>query len=187
MGGTILPGASAITMIDLVGACPTAKPGTIIYENGAMAVPNSQIPEAPPASAKTSLEELDRRGEFLPPVTKSGLIGFVHLAAAVGKDANRHNVTREYQSIFSRREGRASVFVNWQPTKKAKGKTILRVFNADNQKLAESKPQNVSLSPGDFLATSWDVPLQSLEPAIYRVDLLFGEQIIWRDFFRVTD
>jgi hypothetical protein len=187
MGGTILPGASAMKMLDLFGERPSSKGGTIIYENGAMAVSISQMPEVFPSSAETSLEELNRRGEFLTPITKSGLVGFAQLAVATGKGANRPSVPREYRSIFSRREGRATVSVNWQPTSKAKGKAVLRVFNSDNQKVAESKPQNLSLSPGNSLTSSWDVPLENLPPAIYRADLLFEEQTVWRDFFRVTD
>src|SRR6266702_2638317 len=57
----------------------SAKGGPAIYENGAMAVPISLVPNTPSTSAKTSLAELDRRGEFLAPVTKSGLIGFAQL------------------------------------------------------------------------------------------------------------
>jgi hypothetical protein len=64
---------------------------------------------------------------------------------------------------------------------------MLRVFDSDNRKVAESRPDNLNLSPGNFLASSWDVPLETFAPAIYRVEVSFGEQIVWRDFFRVTD
>jgi len=43
------------------------------------------------------------------------------------------------------------------------------------------------LSPGNFLASSWDVPVENFVPAIYLVEISFGEQVVWRDFFRVTD
>ena len=110
---------------DLLGDKPSAKGGPAIYENGAMAVPISQVPDIVSTSAKTSLAELDRRGEFLAPVTKSELIGFAQLAVASGKGANRINAPHEYRWIFSRREGHATLFVNWQPTSKAKGKAVL--------------------------------------------------------------
>jgi trypsin-like peptidase len=187
IGGTVVPGVSAMKMLDLMREGPSSKTDIITYENGAMAVPISQVPEVSASSAETSLEELGRRGEFLAPITKSGLIGFAQLAVSTGKAGNRSNVPREYRSVFSRREGHATVFVNWQPTRKAKGKAVLQVFNSDNRKVAESKPQDLSLSPGNFLASSWDVSLGNLTPAVYRVDLLFGEQTVWRDFFRVTD
>ena len=187
IGGSILPGASAMRMLDLLGEGRSPKGGPVVYENGAMAVPISQVPEGAPASARTSLKELDLRGEFLPPVTKSGLIGFAQLAVSTGKHGNSANTPHEYRWIFSRREGHATMLVNWQPTSKAKGKAVLRVFNSDNQKVAESKPENLTLTPGSFLASSWDLPVENLAPAIYRADLLFAEQTIWRDFFRVTD
>src|SRR6266513_2122424 len=72
IGGTVLPGASAMRMLDLLGDKPSAKGGPTIYENGAMAVPISLVPDTPSTSANTSLAELDLRGEFLAPVTKSG-------------------------------------------------------------------------------------------------------------------
>lgn len=187
IGGTILPGASAMRMLDLLGESRSPKGGPIVYENGAMAVPILQVPEGAPTSASTSLKELDRRGEFVPPVTKSGLIGFAQLAVGTGKRGNPANTPHEYRWIFGRREGHATVLVNWQPTTKAKGKAMLRVFNSDNQGVVESKPENLTLTPGNFLASSWDVPVANLAPGIYRVDLLFAEQTVWRDFFRVTD
>lgn len=64
---------------------------------------------------------------------------------------------------------------------------MLRVFDSDNRKVAESKPDNLNLSPGNFLASSWDVPVENFAPAIYRVEVSFGEQVACRDFFRVTD
>lgn len=187
IGGTAVPGVSAMKMLELMRDGPSSKTGMFTYENGAMAIPISQVPEIPPSSSETPLEELDRRGEFLAPIAKSGLIGFAQLAVPAGKNGNRSNMPREYRSIFSRRDGHATVFVNWQPTRKAKGKALLRIFNSDNQKVAESKPLDLTLSPGNFLASSWDVALGNLVPAVYRVDLVFGEQTVWRDFFRLTE
>src|SRR5206468_11190976 len=62
---SVLPGATAMRMLNLLGDSPSAKGGPAIYENGAMAVPISLVPNTPSTSAKTSLAELDRRGEFL--------------------------------------------------------------------------------------------------------------------------
>src|SRR5215831_21237161 len=149
-------------MLDLLGEGRSLQGGSIVYENGAMAVPISQVPEGAPLSARTSLKELDRRGEFVPTVAKSNFIGFAQFAVATGKRGNPANAPHEYRWIFSRREGRATMLVHWQPTSKAKGKAVLRVFNSDNQKVAESKPENLTLTPGNFLATSWDLPLGNL-------------------------
>jgi len=187
IGGTVLPGASALRMFDLLGEGRSNKGGPTVYVTGTMAVPMSLVPEGASTSARTSLKELDLRGEFLPPVTKSGLIGFAQLAVATGKKGNPASTPHEYRWIFSRSEGHATMLVNWQPTSKAKGKAVLRIFDADNQKVVESKPENLTLSPGNFLATSWDLPIQTLAPAIYRADLLFADQTVWRDFFRVTN
>lgn len=187
IGGTVLPGASALKMLDLLAEHRPAPGGSMIVENGAMAVPISQIPENPASPAKTALAELNQRGEFLSPVTKSDLVGFAQLAVVTGKGSDRSKMPREYRWVFSRREGHAMVFIHWQPARKVKGKAMLRVFDADNHKLAESKPDTLNLAPGGFLQSAWDVPVERLAPAIYRVDILFDDQTVWRDFFRVTD
>lgn len=187
IGGTILPGASAMKMLDLLSEHRLPQSGSMIIESGAMAVPISQIPERPASDAKISLAELNQRGEFLTPVMKSGMIGFAQLAVVSGKGSDKFKLPREYRWIFSRREGHAMVFVHWQPANKVKGKAMLRIFDADNRKVAESKSDNLNLAPRNFMESSWDVPLERLAPAIYRVDILFDEQAVWRDFFRVTD
>ncbi len=188
VGGTILPGASSMKIRDLMGETASGKGGSMIIETGAMAVPISQILDTQPSAiTTTSLAELYRRGEFLAPIAKSNLIGFAQLAVLSGKGSNRLKLPREYRWIFSRRDGNATVLVNWQPTSKVKSKAVLRVFNGDNQKVAESKADNLNLSPGNFIESSWDIPLANLTPAIYRVDVFLGDQPVWRDFFRVTE
>jgi hypothetical protein len=187
LGGTTLPGATAMKMRELLQEGPANRSGGIIYDVGAMAVPISQIPEIADTSSKTSLKELERRGEFLPVVTRSGLIGYAQFAVVSGKGSNVLNTPHEYRSTFSRREGHAALVVNWQPIKKAKGKAVLRIFNAENMKIAESKPDNLTLSPGNLTGSSWNMAVGNLAPGIYRADLLFSDQTIWRDFFRLTD
>jgi hypothetical protein len=50
-----------------------------------------------------------------------------------------------------------------------------------------SKPQEVSLAPGKYAATTWDFPLAPLSPGIYRVDLLINDKTSWREFIRITE
>ena len=37
------------------------------------------------------------------------------------------------------------------------------------------------------MATTWEVPVGSLTAGIYRIDLEMDSQVVWREFFRVTD
>jgi hypothetical protein len=91
------------------------------------------------------------------------------------------------KQVFSKRDNKAIVFVNWRTANKQKFSAVLRVFNADNKLISDGKPQNVSLSPGNFAATSWDLGLASTFPGIYRLDLLINDQTAWREFIRITD
>jgi len=43
------------------------------------------------------------------------------------------------------------------------------------------------MSPGKFMATTWELPVGTMAVGIYRVDLLLGDETVWRDFFRITE
>jgi len=37
------------------------------------------------------------------------------------------------------------------------------------------------------MATTWELPVGTMAAGIYRVDLLLGDETVWRDFFRITE
>jgi hypothetical protein len=53
--------------------------------------------------------------------------------------------------------------------------------------MSESKPRDVSLSPGKFAATMWEIPAATMPPGTYRFDLVLNGKTAWRDFFRITE
>jgi hypothetical protein len=79
------------------------------------------------------------------------------------------------------------VYVNWQNSAKLKVAYTLRVFTADNKTVSASKPQEISLAPGKYASTNWDLPVGLMSPGIYRIDLLINDKISWREFIRVAE
>jgi hypothetical protein len=73
------------------------------------------------------------------------------------------------------------------PAKRQKIVCEIRLFNLDNKMMVSSKPKELSLSPDKFMATTWEIPVGSLTAGIYRIDLAMDSQVVWREFFRVTD
>lgn len=186
LGGSILPGGDPIKTLSLL-----SEPGAIgrptDWETTGLAVPYSLLPDFNAAGSSTRLAELASGGEFLPPVMKSNSMQFVTLAAGVTKDRGGLPSPRDYKRVFSRRENQAVAYVNWQTQSKEKFSCILRIFDADNKLVSESKSRELSLAPGKYMSTTWDIPVGSMAPGIFRVDLVLDGKTAWRDFFRITE
>ncbi|GEM_PF-1890757 len=135
----------------------------------------------------TSLAELAKRGEFAPLVSKSSVIEYVTVSSAVTKQPGGVLLPQDSKGVFSRREGKAAVYVNWRSSTKQKIGYMLRLFTADNKMISASKPQEIALVPGRYAATNWELPVGIMSPGIYRVDLLIDDRTSWREFFRVTE
>jgi hypothetical protein len=145
------------------------------------------LPDFSTLSVTTSLAEFASRGEFLAPVVKTDSIQYATLSSVVNKGVANTLMPKDYKRVFSRRDNKAVMFVNWQVISKEKLNCALRLFNADNKLISESKPREVSLAPGKYVTTTWDVPVGSMPPGICRVDVVLDGKAAWRDFFRVTD
>lgn len=186
IGGSIVPSANPIRILYLLN--DSGNPNTTLdFETTGLAVSLSLLPNLPLNTAPTTLGELANRGEFAPLVVKSNSIQYMMVTNAVGKDSGNIPLPRNSKQIFSKRENKASVYVNWQTTTKEKVMCSLRFFSAENKLIGSSKQQEVSLAPGKYASTSWDFPLAQLTPGIYRVDLLINDKTSWREFIRVTD
>jgi hypothetical protein len=187
IGGSIVPSANPIRILYLLNDSGNSN-ATLDFDTTGLAVPNSLLPDLPLNTAvPTSLAEVSNRGEFAPLVVKSNSIQYMSVTSAVGKNSGNIPLPRNSKQIFSKRDNKAAVYVNWQSSVKEKIVCHLRFFNADNKMIVTSKPQEVSLAPGKYASTTWDFPLAPLSPGIYRVDLLVNDKTSWREFIRVTE
>jgi hypothetical protein len=186
VGGSIVPSANPVRILALLND-PGPSSSTPDWETTGLAVPQSLLPDLPLSAAPTSLAELASRGEFAPLVIKSNSIQYLTVTNSVAKDTGGIPFPRNSKQIFSRRDNKAAVYVNWQASAKEKVDYTLRLFTADNKMISASKPQEISLAPGKYASTNWDLPVGSLSPGIYRIDLLLNDKTSWREFIRVTE
>ncbi len=187
IGGSIVPSANPIRILYLLNDSGNSN-ATLDFDTTGLAVPNSLLPDLPlNAAVPTSLAEVSNRGEFAPLVVKSNSIQYMSVTSAVGKDSGNIPLPRNSKQIFSKRDNKAAVYVNWQSSVKEKIACYLRFFTADNKMIITSKSQEVSLAPGKYASTTWDFPLAPLSPGIYRVDLLINDKTSWREFIRITE
>jgi hypothetical protein len=186
IGGAIVPSAPPLRILALLNDSGSSA-ATLDLDTTGLAVPISILPELPSNSAPVSLSALAQQGEFTPLVIKSNAVNYLTVTTAMNKQYGAIPMPQNAKLVFSRRENKAVVFVDWQTSTKQKFATTLRVFSADNKLLSTAKSQNVSLSPGNFAATTWDLPIGLMSPGIYRLDLLINDQTSLREFIRVTE
>ncbi len=182
LGGSIVPGGDPVRLISLLSDSGTSS--GMDWETTGLAVPQTLLPDVPANATPVRLAELAVRGELLSPVVK---INSVRSASLGTMGPGSGTSPRDYKRVFSRRDVKPVVYVSWQDVEKEKFTCVLRLFNTDNKMISESKPRDLSLSPGKYVTTTWEVPAATMPPGIYRFDLVLNGRTAWRDFFRVTD
>lgn len=187
IGGSIVPSANPATIFALLSD-PGANYAGPDWETTGLAVPLSLFPELPATASPTSLANLAARGELAPPVIKSNAIRYMTVTSALVKDSGSIPFPGSSKQVFSRqRDSNAAVYVNWQTSTKEKVSYTLRLFSADNKLISSSKPRGLSLAPGRYASTTWQLPVEALSVGIYRVDLVVDDKTAWREFIRIVD
>lgn len=153
---------------------------------GSSAIPLASILAASAHARGTTLAELERTGQFVPPVvsTKHFVSGVLGLGVERGGPVP---MAVGQKQEFSRGDGEAVVFVTWNPGEKAEAAVTFRLQDADNRLLGESDPSKIRFKPGQSFVQHWKLKVGALAPGLYRVDVALGTDVVWRTFFRVTE
>lgn len=186
IGGTVIPSANPSRIMSLLSDSGTSS-STLDWDSTGLAVPKSLLPSLPSSAAPASLAVLTSHGELAPLVVKSEAIQYMMVTSAVGRDSGNLPLPRSAKQVFSVRDSQAAAYVNWQSSRKEKVSYSLRLFNVDNKLLTSSKAREISLSPGRYASTTWNLPVGMLSPGIYRVDLLVNDTTSWREFIRIIE
>jgi hypothetical protein len=188
-----MPGAPVVNEYgELIGLVGVGLPGDprsieqIIAARGSVSgVP--VIPVPPPdvlqADPSQDIGALRASGALMAPVT-----GGAHIATAgftrdapkrgeLGPSTMRDDLSLAEKSIY--------VLVSWAPADRLRGQAAIRVFDADNNLIAESPGRKVNFRKGNYTQWSWDVPMMRA-PGLYRFDLVVDTTTYWRGFLRVN-
>jgi len=187
VGGTIVPGTSAMKFLEIAGPTPVTA-GSRVYMRGGLAVPIAVIPTSV-TQAPTPLSALEAKGEFLPPVTASRNVVYGQLARSVNTKGGLPFPVNSTDS-FSKHDAKVNVYVLWEGREKAKGLVTVRVFDVDNHLLNKSwleKPMKFSINRGEQKTTTWEIPTAILQPAVYRIDVWFDDTPAWRAFWKLSE
>lgn len=154
---------------------PPLADGTVVPINAIRPFDDGSVP----------LDELARRSMFLPRVTADREVLSGGFSVSVQRAGPRTQPV-DQRNEFSQRDPSVTAFVTWYPQQKYKGTAAARVYDLDNRLLLAAKPSKVSFRPGDMVFSSWQLSVPNVA-GVFRVDVLLGEQVAWRGFFRVVD
>jgi hypothetical protein len=159
--------------------------GAVRIPLGSFVVPAPRLPTA--ATARAALADLAQRGEFM----ASLAVGKRHeISGVFAARVERGGVVPlplDQKFVFSRKEGQASVFVQWDPKEKKDALTWFEVYDADYKKIGKSEGMKLKMRPGQLFFSTWAFNVAVMPPAVYRVDLMLDDAPVWRGFVRVTE
>ncbi|MBI3670091.1 MAG: trypsin-like peptidase domain-containing protein [Acidobacteria bacterium] len=184
VGGSLLPGASSLAGTRF--GYPTNILGVAGIFRGILAVPITLIPAPTAGAVSTTLAELAQRGQFVAPLTGSRNVLHGTLARRVERKGPVPQPVDE-KFDFTRRDTELAVFLNWNSKEKIKSTATLQLYDLNNRLLARGKPLKIDLRPNQTMFSTWQVPIANLPPATYRVDILLGEDPVWRSYFRIVE
>ena len=180
IGGSLLPGAAFLG--DPAFGARSNSLG--VASRGTLAVPINLVSNS--GGSATTIDGLLKLGQFTAPLatTESVLSGV--LARTVNKKTDPPQPIDE-RIEFSRANAQGVLLITWLPKEKRKGYPSLRLYDLDNNLLNETLNQKkISITPSKLSYSLWEFNLATLQPGIYRFDVLLEGDFVWRTFFRVV-
>lgn len=189
--GSGTPGAPLLNeygeIIGLIGAGRSGA--TRLYDlmrlraelKGVPIVPLALVRVRPDAPA-AALTDLRARNELL-----AALWGDQHVqSGGFAKSIVRRPVApSDQRDDFSVADKNFVVFVTWSPQDRVRGQTRVRMYDADNRLVLESKPKKSDLRKNDLTFAAWEIPI-TFEPGSYRAEVTLDGKPMWRGFVRIT-
>jgi hypothetical protein len=173
---------------EVLGLLGGALPETRRYAGETLTTTGSVVPielvHSVSNATSTPLQSLWATNQFTAPVTRGGSISFGMITQ--GKPQKGKAFPKEMKVDFTPGDGSATVVVAFQGIQAWKSTAQLRIYDVDNHLLIQGDPVKISLRSGETQERAWSFPLIP-KPGIYRADVLVGEEVAWRTFFRISE
>ena len=159
--------------------------GGTTYTITASAIPIGLV-VPPPNLAPVSFQTLWANGQFTAPVTASRNVTFGMITQGKPSKGSA-SFSKEMKQDFTRQDSTATVYVAFQSMDTLKTTVQMRMYDADNRVVSSGEPTKVTLRRGETQDRCWSFSVGVLNPGIYRADVLLGESVAWRTYFRVRE
>lgn len=132
----------------------------------------------------TQFQTLWATNQFTAPVTAESDVSFGMIT--LGKPPKgKVPFPKEMKVDFSPNDEFATVVVAFQGIGPLKDTVQLQVYDVDNHPISRGDPIKINLRSGETQERSWTFPL-TIHPGIYRADVLVGQEVAWRQYFRIN-
>jgi hypothetical protein len=138
------------------------------------------------SASQTPLQSLWSSGLFTAPVTATRDVSFGMITQGKPQKGKGPR-SRESKVDFARQDGMATIVIAFQGIEGWKNTVQLQIFDADNHALSNGEPVKLSLRSGETQERVWSFTLAPLHPGIFRADVLVGDAVAWREYFRVRE
>jgi hypothetical protein len=155
----------------------------IYYSSNGTTVAASLLPNSP-GTAPHSLQELWTSGAMTPVVTQ-GKVVLLGMLTPRSKDPKAKSTGLRTQQVNFRAGESAEVIVAFQDPDGFKTTTQIKVYDFDNHLLRTGNPEKLVANKKQSIEKSWALPLGELVPGIYRIDVFFGDEVAWRQYFKI--
>jgi S1-C subfamily serine protease len=137
-------------------------------------------------SEPTSLQTLWASGQFIPQVTAARNISFGMIT--LGKPTKgKAPFLKELKYDFTHQDNSVTVYVAFQSSDTLKTTVQMQMYDVDNHAVSRGEPVKVTLRRGEMQDRYWSFSATTLIPGIYRTDVLLGDGVAWRAYFRVRE
>jgi len=133
----------------------------------------------------TRFQTLWATNQFTAPVTAESDVSFGMIIQ--GKPPKgKVPFPKEMKVDFTPRDEFATVVIAFQGIGPLKDTVQFQVYDVDNHPISRGEPIKINLRSGETQERSWTFPLTIL-PGIYRADVLVGQEVAWRQYFRINE
>ncbi len=178
VGGSMTPGAR-------IGKRALQVSSSVWNSSPQAAVPVSVVPRQLPAAGR-KLTELESQGVLTPPIRPVEEFLYGGTALYLPKDPGQGLPT--VVSEFSRKDPQIWIYSLWQQKgKRSKGMASAKIYDENSRLRGEIQPKKaVSLTQVPSRLGFSFVP-GPLNPGVYRIDLCWGGQAVWRTFVKISE
>ncbi len=138
----------------------------------------------PDVGEPSRLADFWARGLFFKPVTASRHVGYGFLSA--GASGPRGEGVRAASGFeFYAKDGIVTALLRWQPREKLSTTVNHALYDITNRLIVTGKPLKASLRPGTPIDSSSQIDVSRFPPGEYRLDMLLGDEVAWRTYFKI--
>ena len=142
------------------------------------------LPQSQPAF--TTFSQLLANGVLTAPIVPTASLAYGGSARSISKTLN--DARTNDASDFTRSDPTIWIYTLWvKKDKTSKGFVSAKVYDPRNRMIVEVAPKKLTLPEAGPTRLAFEFQPKDFRAGVYRVDVLWNDQVAWRTFFTITD